>query len=262
MNTRPSLAALALALAACSATPGRHQLEARPDALQVGFVVVDGVYNTELMAPYDVFHHTVFHTAPDPGMEVYVVSPDGRPVTTFEGIVVQPHYGFDDAPPADVLVVPSAEGSMTTDLDDERLISWVRRTGERARWVVSLCDGAFVLAPAGLLDGRAATTFPKDYDDFAARFPQVDLRVNLSFVRDGKMLTSEGGARSYDVAMYLVEQLYGEAVAQGVGSGLLIPWPPEHSDRPSYAVVAAEAAATPPPAPAPEDSDTSAASDP
>ena len=57
-------------------------------------------------------------------------------------------------------------------------------------------------------------------------FPRIDLRINVSFVDAGKVLTSEGGARSYDVAMHLVDKLYGPKVAQGVGHGLLIPWPP------------------------------------
>ncbi len=205
--------------------------------LRAAFLVVDGVYNTELMAPYDVFHHTQFHTDPAPGMEVFTVSPDGKPIVTFEGLTLVPHHSFADAPAADILVVASAEGSMDADLEDEEMIAWVRKAGQQARWVVSLCDGAFVLAEAGLLDGHAATTFPKDYDAFSARFPQVDLRVNVSFVHDGSMLTSQGGARSYDVAMYLVDLLYGEEVAQRVGSGLLIPWPMDREYHPPYTVV-------------------------
>ncbi len=186
--------------------------------------MVDGVYNSELMAPYDVLQHTVFHARP--GIEVFTVSPGGQPVTTFEGIRITPAYSFQNAPPIDILVVPSARGSMDRDLKDTALINWVRQVGGRARHVVSLCDGAFVLAQAGLLDGVPATTFPDDYKRLAQMFPRIDLRINVSFVDAGKVLTSEGGARSYDVAMHLVDKLYGPKVAQGVGHGLLIPWPP------------------------------------
>jgi transcriptional regulator GlxA family with amidase domain len=196
----------------------------RDRPLRAGFLVVDGVYNSELMAPYDVFHHTVFHAKP--GIEVFTVSPDGKPVTTFEGIRVTPAYSFQTAPAPDILVVPSARGSMDADLRNQALIDWVRRAGGGARHVVSLCDGAFVLAQAGLLDGVPATTFPDDYERLAKTFPKVDLRINVSFVDSGKVLTSEGGARSYDVAMYLVDRLYGPQVAQEIGKGLLIPWPP------------------------------------
>jgi transcriptional regulator GlxA family with amidase domain len=196
----------------------------RDRPLRAGFLVVDGVFNSELMAPYDVFHHTVFHVRP--GIEVFTVSPDGQPLSTFEGIRITPTYSFQNAPAIDVLVVPSARGSMDADLQNRALIDWVRQTGNGARHVLSLCDGAFVLAQAGLLDGVPATTFPEDYARFAKTFPGVDLRVNVSFVDAGKILTSEGGARSYDVAMHLVDRLYGTPVAQKIGKGLLITWPP------------------------------------
>ena len=194
--------------------------------LTAGFLIVDGVYNSELMAPYDIFHHTPFHTKPAPGIEVFTVSPDGAVVTTFEGLKLIPHYSFADAPAIDILVVPSAEGSMDRDLENEEMMQWVGEVGARARYVISLCDGAFVLAAAGLLDGHRCTTFPGDQDRFAESFPEHDLRRRVSFVHDGRMLTSEGGAKSYDVAMYLVDHLYGEQVAQGVARGLIIPWPP------------------------------------
>ncbi|HEX9732070.1 MAG TPA: DJ-1/PfpI family protein [Thermoanaerobaculia bacterium] len=206
----------------------------RDRALRVGFLVIDGVYNTELTAPYDVFQHTVFHA--EPGMEVFTVSPDGGTVTTFEGLVLDAHFGFADAPPIDVLVVPSAEHNMDSDLENEELIAWVREAGERALYVTSLCDGAFVLARAGLLDGRAVTTFPSDQDRFAEMFPDLDLRRGVSFVHDGKALTSGGGARSFDVAMYLADLLYGEKAAQGIGRGLLIPWPPAPGAIPALVV--------------------------
>jgi len=204
--------------------------------LAAGFLLVDGVYDTELVAPLDVLHHVRFHVE-GLGIEVFTVSPDGEPVTTFEGLRIAADHSFASAPPIDVLVVPSAEGSMDRDLEDAALIDWVRRTGAAARWVVSLCDGSFVLARAGLLDGLAATTFPADYDRFAQLFPAVDLRVNVSFVHDGPAMTSQGGARSFDVAMYLVDHLYGEEVAQGVGRGLLLPWPPDPDRSPGFVVV-------------------------
>ena len=187
--------------------------------LNVGFLVIDGVYNTELTAPYDIFQHTIFHT--EPGMETFTVSPDGGKVRSFEGLEIEAHYSFADAPPIDVLVVPSAEHNMDSDLENEELIAWVRETGKKAFYVMSLCDGAFVLAKAGLLDGLAVTTFPGDQDRFAAMFPHLDLKRGVSFVHDGKALTSEGGAKSFDVAMYFTDLIYGEKVAKGVSGGLI-----------------------------------------
>lgn len=194
--------------------------------LNVAFLIVDGVYNTELTAPFDVFHHVRFHS--QPGMEVFTVSPDGSTVTSFEGLRIAADYSFADAPESiEVLVVPSAEHSMDSDLENEAMIQWVAEVGEKAMFVMSLCDGAFVLAKAGLLDGLASTTFPSDQDRFAEMFPHLDLRRGVSFVHHGKAITSQGGAPSFDPAMYLADHLYGTTATQGIGRGLIIPWPPK-----------------------------------
>lgn len=77
----------------------------------------------------------------------------------------------------------------------------------------------------GLLDGVNATTFPTDVLAFRKLFPKINTMEGYSFVRDGKYITSQGGARSYDAAMYLVHHLYGNEVAAAIGRGLVIPWP-------------------------------------
>lgn len=227
-----------LLLASCASTTPWHVERAKDvpaeRPLRAGFLIVDGVYNTEVTAPFDLLHHTVFHTKP--GVEVFTVAPTKAAVRTFEGLVLTPDHDFASAPEIDILVVASAEHSMDTDLENEAMIRWVREVGGRARFVMSLCDGAFVLAKAGLLDGLWATTFPSDQDRFEAMFPAVDVKRGVSFVHDGQALTSEGGAKSFDVAMYLIEHLYGTKVAEGVGRGLIIAWPPDamaHAVRPT-----------------------------
>lgn len=236
-----SLALLAIGLLGCGSGPAAEErsndataaLEVPAERpLRAGFLIVDGVYNTELTAPFDILQHTIYHT--QPGIEVFTVSPDGELVTTAEGLRILPDHSFASAPSIDILVVPSAEHSRDDDRANTALIDWVRTRGSESRFSLSFCWGAFILAEAGLLDGRSATTFPSDYQRFAESFAEVDLRVNVSFVHDGGVLTSEGGTRSFDAAMYLVDLLYGEEVARGVGAGLLIPWPPSPSGRPSY----------------------------
>ena len=217
---------------ACARADELQEIQIPADrALRAGFLLVEGVYNTELMAPWDVFEHTRYHAAPHAGVEVFTVAASADPVTTAEGLRIVPDYTFDSAPPIDILVVPSAEHSRDSDRENEAMIAWVGAVGAEARFVMSLCWGAFILAEAELLDGHACTTFPDDLRTFVEAFPELDLRVNVSFVHDGKILTSQGGARSYDVAMYLVDLLFGETVARRVGQGLLIEWPPVAEHR-------------------------------
>lgn len=197
------------------------------NTLNVGFLVLDSVYNSELMGPWDIFHHTVFHA--DPGMRVFMVAKDTGMVTTFEGLRLKPDYSIQNAPRIDVLAVPSALHNMDTDLEDEAVLQFIRERGEQAKYVISFCDGAFMLAQAGLLDGLHATTFPGDIDPFEEKFRdarKLQVHRDVSFVHDGKAITSAGGAISYDAAMYLVERLYGRKAAEGVGRGMVIDWDP------------------------------------
>ena len=219
---------LLLSLPACSENQ-TQVIEQRPPFVRdahirtAAFVAVDGVYNSELIAPYDVLHHSIFRDSLD-YIRPFVVSPDGEPVLTFEGLTVSAHYSFENAPPADILVIPSAERSMTADLEDERLIDWIREAASTADWVITVCDGAFLLAATGALDGRTATTFPSDREALAEMFPSVDVRDDVRLVVDGKFITSVGGGMSYEPAFYLVERLYGSGHARLSAEGLVWPW--------------------------------------
>jgi len=191
--------------------------------LTAGFLAVDGVYNSELMAPYDILHHSIFRDSVD-FIVPFVVSPDGESVLTFEGLEIGSHYSFETAPDIDILVIPSAEGSMSWNLEDERLISWIRETAESALYVITLCDGSFPLAATGLLDGLDVTTFPGDRDAIRDMFPTLNVHYDANFVVDGKYITSVGGALSYEPALYLLQTLYSRENAVETGIGLVLDW--------------------------------------
>ena len=128
------------------------------EVLNVGFLGVETVFNSELMAPYDVIQHTVFRDSMQ-YMQPFIVSPDGKPFVTFEGIAVDPHYSFENSPDIDVLVIPSSDNSMTLDLENEKLMSWLTQAVEKAQYVITVCDGAFPLAATGALDGPGGDHF-------------------------------------------------------------------------------------------------------
>jgi len=186
---------------------------------------MDGTYNTELTAPFDIFQHTIFREGIK-SMNTFLVADTHEPIKTFEGIRLLPDYNYlmDDIPSIDILVVPSAEHHLDSDLENERMISWVRKIGKEAMYVTSHCDGAFVLAEAGLLDGHVSTTFPSDIGAYRKRFPHLDVREDVLFVHDDKFITSAGGAKSFEAALYLTEILYGDNIARGLAGGLVIDW--------------------------------------
>jgi len=198
--------------------------------LNAAFLCVDGVFNSELMAPYDVFQHSVFRDSLN-YIECFIVTPDGKPFKTFEGITVTPQYSFENVPDVHILVIPSTETSMTDDLRNIAYMSWVKRTVRYASYVVTVCDGAFPLAGTGALDGRSATTFPGDLEHFAEMFPSVDVQMDKRLVVDGKFITSSGGAMSYEPAFYLIEKLYSKEHADRTAKGLVWPWQIEDVPR-------------------------------
>lgn len=191
---------------------------------QVAILIMDGVYNSEMIAPYDIFQHTQYRKGIKQ-MDVFTIAKTRDIVKSFEGLRMIPDYSYkEDYPPIDILVVPSAEHHLDTDLEDEELITWVRKTGLEAEYVTSHCDGAFVLAKAGLLNNVASTTFPSDIEKYKEMFPALDVRDSTLFVHDKKFITSAGGAKSFEACLYLTEHLYGTEIARSLAKGLVIDW--------------------------------------
>ena len=199
--------------------------EIKPNRYNVALLIMDGVYNTELTAPYDIFQHTIFREGIK-AMNTFMVADTYNAITTFEGMRIIPDFNYlqDTLPKIDILVVPSAEHHLDSDLENEALLSFIRKVDKGAQFITSHCDGAFVLAKAGILDNAVSTTFPSDIPKYRKMFPHLDVRQDVLFVHDGKYLTSAGGAKSFEAALYLAEILYGKKIARSLAGGLVIDW--------------------------------------
>ena len=196
-----------------------------PNWYNVGFLIMDGVYNTEFTAPYDIFQHTQYRQGIK-AMNTFTVANTLDPITSFEGVRILPDFDYtqDDLPKIDILVVPSAEHHLDSDLKDTVMLNFVKRVDKEALFMTSHCDGAFVLAKSGLLDSVASTTFPSDIGTYKKMFPHLEVKDSVLFVHDGKYITSAGGAKSFEAALYLAESLYGKEIAQSLAGGLVIDW--------------------------------------
>lgn len=203
----------------------KYQPQLNPNNYNVAFLIMDGVFNTELTAPYDIFQHTKFRKGIK-AMNVFTVANTLEPITSFEGLRILPDYNYtyDKLPKIDILVVPSAEHHLDSDLKDQAMLDFIKKIDKDALFVTSHCDGAFVLAKAGLLTNSVSTTFPSDIDAMKEMFPKLDIRKEVLFVHDKKYITSAGGAKSFEAALYLCQHLYGKEVAQQLAGGLVIDW--------------------------------------
>jgi transcriptional regulator GlxA family with amidase domain len=186
---------------------------------------MEGTYNTEFTAPFDIFQHTIYREGIK-AMNTFTVANTLKPVTTFEGLRILPDFNYlkDSLPRIDILVIPSAEHHLDTDLNDTAMLNFVKRVDKNALFMTSHCDGAFVLAKAGLLNKVASTTFPSDIEKYRKLFPHLNVKDSVLFVHDGKYITSAGGAKSFEASLYLCEYLYGKEVTKSLAKGLVIDW--------------------------------------
>ncbi|WP_408630177.1 GlxA family transcriptional regulator [Amycolatopsis mongoliensis] len=195
----------------------RRMRRPRPDAHKVVVLVLDGVYPFELGIP-----HRVLGSAGG-RYEVLSASVDGQPVRTDADLTITPGHGPEVLPEADTLVIPPyAISPASAAAPDPRAVAALSRVRPDTR-LVSICTGAFLLAAAGLLDGRRATTHWALADYFRELFPQVELDAGVLFVDHGDVLTSAGAASGVDVCLHLVRQDHGSEVANQVARQCVMP---------------------------------------
>lgn len=188
-----------------------------PDMGTVALAVTDGMLHFELSLAYEVFA-----AVPDgvtvPWYEVTVCGPVAVRVGRFR---LEPDHGLDELSRADTVIVPG-----WADVDEDPpadLVEAVRAAHEAGARVASLCTGAFVLAAAGLLDGKRATTHWAHTRDLAARYPQVQVDPDVLYVDNGSLLTSAGKAAAMDLCLHLVRRDHGSSIANTVARRLVVP---------------------------------------
>ncbi|MER7577161.1 helix-turn-helix domain-containing protein [Streptomyces sp. NPDC126514] len=183
---------------------------------RVVVLALEGVYPFELGIPARILG------AADGRYEVLTCSVDGQPVRTNADFTIGVAHGPEILATADTVVIAAIEPAhIPRELPDE-IAAALALIRPEAR-VVSICTGAFVLAEAGLLDGRRATTHWQVADYFSRKFPQVDVDPDVLFVDDGRMLTSAGAASGVDVCLHLVRKDHGSELANRVARRCVVP---------------------------------------
>ncbi|MFE7135173.1 GlxA family transcriptional regulator [Streptomyces sp. NPDC057638] len=181
-------------------------------------VLHDGVQSLDVAGPMEVFAGACAVLGDPSAYRLRTASTDGRPVRCGSGLTLVPDGALDDAPAAHTLIVPGGD----PDSDSARLVDWLRAHGPRAERLVSVCTGALLLAAAGLLDGRRATTHWSFCDDLSRDYPEVEVDPDPIFVRDGTVSTSAGVTAGIDLALALVEEDHGWEVAQTIARHLVV----------------------------------------
>jgi transcriptional regulator GlxA family with amidase domain len=185
---------------------------------RVGILIFDDVEVLDFAGPFEVFSRTRTTPGSDSRrsddsapFDVFTVARTSAVVTAIGGLHVTPTYAWESAPPIDIVVIPGGFGTRAL-LRDYSTLAWIRSVAERASLVTSVCTGALLLAQAGLLTHRRATTHWAALDLLASLDPSITVEREVRVVSDG-IVTSAGVSAGIDMAFEVVERLCGRDVA-------------------------------------------------
>jgi transcriptional regulator GlxA family with amidase domain len=193
----------------------------------VAIYIYPNVEVLDFAGPYEVFTtasrvHRRRHPDLDEPFKVFTVARTIAAVTARAGLKVLPDYSLESCPQVDLLIIPG--GVTDAEIADPMVVNWVRLRSHTTVITASVCTGAFVLAKAGLLDGKSATTHWEDVDDLRTQFPAVMVREGVRWVDEARLVTSAGIAAGIDMSLHLVSRIAGIELAQATAKQMDVPY--------------------------------------
>ena len=180
----------------------------KASAIPVAFLISPRWTVIDAMGPWEVFQDVSVEGREAGAFELFTVAESLEPVTGSAGLKVVPNYTFKDAPSPKVIVIGAQAGRSAA------LFDWLKRASASADVVMSVCTGAFILAQSGMIDGKTATTHHDFFDQFASKFPKVELKRGLRFVEEKKFSSAGGLTSGIDLALRVVERYFGREAAE------------------------------------------------
>ncbi len=181
---------------------------------KVGILLFDEVEVLDFAGPFEVFSVTRTEDGEGRPFDVCTVAQEKRLFRARNGLVVEPRCAFEDASAFDILVVPGGYGAEEIEIHNRVLIDWLQARAVEVTFMASVCTGAFLLAEAGLLGGRRATTHWMDLDKLERDYPRVRVERNTRFIDEGNIVTAAGISAGIDMCLHLVGRLLGAEVAR------------------------------------------------
>jgi transcriptional regulator GlxA family with amidase domain len=182
--------------------------------LIIGVALFDGAEELDWAGPWEVLAAWA-EQFPDDGVRVFTLAREEGPVTCAKGLRVLPDQTWETAPPLDVLVYPGGRGTRAQ-LGDEEVRGWLRGIAGGGALVTSVCTGSLVLADAGLVDGRPATTHWGSLELLPTLGRDIEVRPDDRFVDSGNIITAAGVSAGIDMALHLVARLHSPERAREV----------------------------------------------
>ncbi|USU04200.1 DJ-1/PfpI family protein [Sphingomonadaceae bacterium OTU29LAMAA1] len=191
---------------------------------RIGIILYDDFETLDVFGPVQMWGRL-------PDYELVLVSQAGGTVRSAQGLTSLATASFETAPQFEILMVPGGQGSRVQ-VNNAAMLDFLRRQSAGTEWTTSVCTGSSLLARAGILDGRRATTNKVAFAWVAGQSTRVDWQKTARWVLDGKFMTSSGVSAGTDMALGLVEKLYGHAMADSVARAAEYCWNDNPADDP------------------------------
>jgi transcriptional regulator GlxA family with amidase domain len=188
----------------------------------VAIIIHDGVQALDVAGPLDVFSEANAFVAPDIGYEIFVVGREAKAMRASSGLAMLPDLDLAAAARQFTTVLVAGGPGLPDAEPDAAMGSWLCEWGTQAQRYGSVCTGAFTLGHAGLLDGKMATTHWQNAGRLAAKFPAAKIEHDRIYLRDGSLVTSAGVTAGIDLALALVAEDHGAAIALACAKRLVV----------------------------------------
>jgi len=196
------------------------------DTRHIGILLFDVMEELDAVGPWEVFAWWTRHF-PNDGYDVTTFSADGGTITCEKGLVINAHHSIASMPALDVMLHPGGDGTNAM-ISDHAHLQWLRQQRAQVPLLTSVCTGATVLAAAGLLRGRPATSNRNALTQLQQIDPTITLRGGDRYVDDGDIITSAGISAGIDMALHIVGRLSSPTRAREVRDGI------EYSPQPPH----------------------------
>lgn len=196
----------------------------KPGMKNVGILLYTGFEVLDVYGPVEMWGYV-------PEFKLIFVAEKAGPVRSTQGAVTMADHSFEDCPDLDILMVPGGMGTLP-ELQNEAMLEFIRKQTAKTDLTTSVCSGSALLAKAGVLDGRKATSNKVYFDLAEMQSDKVDWVWEARWVDDGKFVTSSGVSAGMDMALHVIQRLYGEEMAQSIADGTEYTWHRDANDDP------------------------------
>jgi len=185
-----------------------------PQKWKVGILLFNQVEVLDFAGPFEVFSVAAGKQISEKPFFVYTVAEKKEAIKARNGLTILPDYDFSNAPVFDILIIPGGYGAEEIEINNPVLIEWIKKSAKKVKLVASVCTGAFLLAKAGLLDGKSATTHWMDIERLKKEFPQIKVIKDKKFVDEDSIITAGGISAGINMSLYIVNKLLGRETAE------------------------------------------------